>query len=157
MRFEPASCVDPRTERLLAARASDPAAGLTGWRRMWRTSALRIWIDAHRLLAAAAAAACLSVGVAIYYTFVVLPVRRADALAQAEQLAGQQKAADDLAGAEGLDACLATALGAHRVVWDQTCREAGKADCTLPRARAVPLDERHREARAACLKQFSIR
>lgn len=121
-------------------------------------SALVRWVDAHRTITASVVAAIAVIAVAGRYALVTLPAQQADEIARAEQAAGQRKAADDLAGAEGLEACLATAQGAHRVTWDQACfGRSRKPDCTLPRTQAAQLDEQHRQARAQCLKQYSIR
>ena len=144
--------MDPRTAQLLARRPADgsaPAAPKSAWRQ---------WVETHRTLAGAGAAGVVALAFAAHYAFVTLPAARAERISRAEQAAGDRRAADDLAGAEGLDACLATAQGTHRVEWDQACFTAKrKPNCTLPRPEAAQLDERHRQARAQCLKQYSIR
>ena len=115
-------------------------------------------METHRTLTAASAAGIVVLAFASHYAFVTLPATHAESISRVEQAAGQRQAADDLAGAEGLEACLATAQGSHRVAWDQACHgRSRKPDCTLPRTQAAQLDEQHRQARAACLKQYSIR
>jgi len=144
--------MDPRTEQLLARRGAES----TGPARP--KSALVRWVDAHRTVTVAVVVAVVAVTIAGRYALVTLPAQQAEEISRVEQAAGQRKAADDLAGAEGLEACLATAQGAHRVTWDQACYGRGrKPDCTLPRTQAAQLDEQHRQARAQCLKQYSIR
>jgi len=144
--------MDPRTEQLLARRGTEATSAVR------QKSALMRWIDAHRTITIALVVAVVAVTVAGRYALVTLPAQQAEEISRVEQAAGQRKAADDLAGAEGLEACLATAQGAHRVTWDQACSGRGrKPDCTLPRTQAAQLDEQHRQARAQCLKQYSIR
>ena len=144
--------MDPRTAQLLARRPADgsaPAAPKSAWRR---------WIETHRTLTGAGAAGLVGLAFAAHYAFVTLPSMRAAEIARVEQAAGERRAADDLAGAEGLEACLGTAQGTHRVSWDQACHARKRTpNCTLPRPEATQLDELHRQARAACLKQYSIR
>lgn len=144
---------------MLAARSDQPNADVSkGWLRVWQLSAGGRWIHAHRWSAGGTTVSAIALIAAVQFTFVTLPARQAEALSRAESHAGQQKAADDLAGAEGLDACLATAQGAHRVAWDQACRDRRtKADCTLPGPQATLLDEQHRQVRAECIKRHSIR
>jgi hypothetical protein len=144
--------MDPRTEQLLARRGAEATVSARP------KSALVRWVDAHRTITASVVAAIAVIAVAGRYALVTLPAQQADEIARAEQAAGQRKAADDLAGAEGLEACMATALGTHRVAWDQAChgRKRGP-NCTLPRPEAAQLDELDRQARAQCLKQYSIR
>lgn len=116
------------------------------------------WVDAHRTVTAALVVGVVAIAVAGHYALVTLPAQQAEEISRVEQAAGQRKAADDLAGAEGLEACLATAQSAHRVTWDQACSDRNrKPDCTLPRTQAARLAELHRQARAQCLKQYSIR
>jgi len=144
--------MDPRTEQLLARRGAESTAPARP------KSALVRWVDAHRTVTVALVVAVVAVTIAGRYALVTVPAQQAEEISRVEQAAGQRKAADDLAGAEGLEACLATAQGAHRVTWDQACYGRGrKPDCTLPRTQAAQLDEQHRQARAQCLKQYSIR
>ena len=144
--------MDPRTAELLARRSADGSAPAAP------KSALRRWVEAHRTLTAAGAAGVVGLAFAAHYAFVTVPAMRAAEISRVEQAAGQRQAADDLAGAEGLEACLATAQGTHRVAWDQACHGRKRSpSCTLPRPDAAQLDEQHRQARAQCLKQYSIR
>ena len=151
--------MDPRTERMLAERrAEQQAAGPTpaGVGRL--RAALAAGLPKGWRVVSAVGVMLAIGSFAGHYLLVTLPARE-----QARQLTvlretGRQQGMDDLARGEGLETCLAEAQSAYATGWDASCRTLRRrAGCPLPSEQAQSHEAQLRQAREACVRQFSLR
>jgi hypothetical protein len=149
--------VDPRTERLLAARAQAAAsAPATGRRGTFGPKAIVVWLRAHFLVASVAVAAMAVGAFVAYSTLITLPAaeRQENALNVQLQQETEERAAANQAG---LEACLAKADVDREALWRAACQARKAAPgCALPQTVVTEQNKRHRDVRNECLRQFSL-
>lgn len=148
--------MDPRTERMLAERRKERESAPPASATQRGRAKVAAWLPANRFRAAAALAV-LAVGVWVaYFALVTLPARQRDRQVAVQREAGRQQAVEDIAQSESLEACLTAAQLEYEKSWDQSCKDLrAAASCTLPSPTANRHEVQRRQAREACVRQYS--
>jgi hypothetical protein len=149
--------VDPRTEKMLAEhRAAVDATPVVAPALSLGDKFVTTILKAHWAAAIVSGAALSAAGIFAVYLLVTVPGLKREQMAmelRARQLQESQAAAKQSA----LDACLVDAQSDFTTLWDAACAERKVlSGCSLPEEIISAHNQRRRDARAECLRVYSL-
>lgn len=149
--------MDPRTEQMLAERrAAADATPVVAPRLSLGDKFVTTVLKTHWAAAIVAGAALSAVGVFAVYLLVTVPGLKRDQVAM-ELRARQQQESQASAKQSALDACLVDAQSDFTARWDGACAEQKVlSGCSLPEAILTAHNQRRRDARAECMRVYSL-